>query len=288
MDVAGRKFSPQTIKILELRRCGMKQAEIADSIGCSLDSVRNACKYMPTEQKRLTEEEARAVIDKAGYDYVEGFVNAHSKVIIKCRKCGGTFEKMYKHLHSKANGTYKNIMTCPHCSRITSENRRAELEYKKQYEAWIKAEERASVEAFLISRQLEERLANRICKNCGKEYCIESSGYNSRNYCSEKCMKRWAMRVKNDRRLKKINSRNHDNDITLEKLFRKDNGICYLCAKECDWNDMDPDGNACNNYPSIDHVIPIAKGGTHTWDNVRLAHRGCNTAKRDLIYTPVR
>lgn len=37
------------------------------------------------------------------------------------------------------------------------------------------------------------------------------------------------------------------------------------------------------DYPSIDHVIPISKGGTHTWDNVRLAHHHCNSIKKDSI-----
>ena len=38
---------------------------------------------------------------------------------------------------------------------------------------------------------------------------------------------------------------------------------------------------AGNKYPSVDHMIPIAKGGTHTWDNVQLAHRYCNSIKSD-------
>ncbi|MDT2396282.1 HNH endonuclease [Enterococcus avium] len=33
----------------------------------------------------------------------------------------------------------------------------------------------------------------------------------------------------------------------------------------------------------MDHVIPISKGGTHSWDNVRLAHRHCNAIKRDAL-----
>ena len=28
-------------------------------------------------------------------------------------------------------------------------------------------------------------------------------------------------------------------------------------------------------------MIPIAKGGTHTWDNIQLAHRHCNSIKSD-------
>jgi 5-methylcytosine-specific restriction endonuclease McrA len=34
-----------------------------------------------------------------------------------------------------------------------------------------------------------------------------------------------------------------------------------------------------DNYPTIDHITPISKGGTHTWDNVGLACKRCNTLK---------
>ena len=32
-----------------------------------------------------------------------------------------------------------------------------------------------------------------------------------------------------------------------------------------------------------DHIIPLSKGGTHTTENLQLAHRGCNQWKRDEI-----
>ena len=292
MDVAGRKFSPQTIKILELRRCGMKQAEIADSIGCSLDSVRNACKYMPLEKKKkLTEEDARAIIDKAGYDYVEGFVNAHSKVIIKCRECGGTFEKMYKHLHSKAHGTYKSIMKCPHCLQSEKEiikrkqdEERTDRMKKAEHEAQEVAKRKADRLSRKIGNETTKRLAIHVCKNCGVEFCQMVTGYNSEIYCSERCQIRWLNRTRSEKRYKTLMSRRHDNSISLERLFKRDKGICYLCGELCDWNDgyfKDETFVAGNNYPSVDHVIPVTRGGTHTWDNIRLAHRICNTIKRD-------
>lgn len=167
------------------------------------------------------------------------------------------------------------------------ERERQEL---KEHEARTKAEQiaahRAEKAADLISRQIEARLAIRVCKNCGKTYCMESTGYNSTQYCSEKCMKRWAMRIKNDRRIRRMQSRKHDADITLEKLFERDNGICYLCGKPCSWQDVQ-DGNAGDTYPSIDHVKPLAKGGLHTWENIKLAHRRCNWRKRDTYQAPV-
>ncbi|MFC9724785.1 HNH endonuclease [Bacillus cereus] len=39
---------------------------------------------------------------------------------------------------------------------------------------------------------------------------------------------------------------------------------------------MDPNHDY---YPSIEHIIPVSKGGTHTWDNVKLDHRKCNYLK---------
>jgi 5-methylcytosine-specific restriction endonuclease McrA len=35
---------------------------------------------------------------------------------------------------------------------------------------------------------------------------------------------------------------------------------------------------------TLDHIIPLSKGGTHTWDNVRPAHRRCNELKGDRLY----
>ena len=31
--------------------------------------------------------------------------------------------------------------------------------------------------------------------------------------------------------------------------------------------------------PSIDHIVPLSKGGEHSYANCALAHTGCNSAK---------
>ena len=73
-----------------------------------------------------------------------------------------------------------------------------------------------------------------------------------------------------------------DKDITLEELHNRSGGICALCGKVCDYLDYRLDNNifiAGNNYPSIDHIKPLSKGGSHTWDNIQLAHKRCNSIK---------
>ena len=57
-------------------------------------------------------------------------------------------------------------------------------------------------------------------------------------------------------------------DIKLEDIAERDGRICYLCGKEVSVHEA-----------SFEHVIPLCDGGTHTPDNVRLAHRLCNSRK---------
>ena len=60
-----------------------------------------------------------------------------------------------------------------------------------------------------------------------------------------------------------------------------------LCGQKCDYADFEERVSkngyhyilVGGEYPSIDHVVPLSKGGTHTWDNVHLAHKRCNMVK---------
>ena len=104
--------------------------------------------------------------------------------------------------------------------------------------------------------------------------------------CSEECRRKRRNRLASIRSDKRINESNLvDADITLERLYERDKGICHLCGTECNYNDniITSEGHfiAGETYPSIDHVIPISKGGKHSWENVKLAHHKCNTNKRD-------
>lgn len=59
------------------------------------------------------------------------------------------------------------------------------------------------------------------------------------------------------------------------EIFKRDGYICQLCGKP-----TNPDVHYYNSeYPSIDHIIPLSKGGTHEPDNVQCSHNGCNKSK---------
>lgn len=125
-----------------------------------------------------------------------------------------------------------------------------------------------------------QRSVSRICPECGKTFETRLS---DKVYCSQTCRSARSWRNRNDQ--KRANTPGEVDEIGLHELYERDGGVCHICGGMTDWDDFShtDDGYflAGDNYPSRDHVIPLAKGGTHTWDNVKLAHFRCNTLKRD-------
>jgi 5-methylcytosine-specific restriction endonuclease McrA len=68
-----------------------------------------------------------------------------------------------------------------------------------------------------------------------------------------------------------------DADIDIERLYARDRGVCALCGKRVNkalkWPDL--------GCATIDHIIPLTKGGPHSWANVALAHHRCNSLKNN-------
>lgn len=55
-------------------------------------------------------------------------------------------------------------------------------------------------------------------------------------------------------------------NVSRKAIFARDRGQCQYCGK---------------NAENLDHVVPQARGGKHTWDNLVAACRRCNSRKRD-------
>lgn len=115
------------------------------------------------------------------------------------------------------------------------------------------------------------------CANCGRE--TERA-----KFCSDRCQHQYNARIGHARRRQREQASAIDKDITLIKVMSNDSNICWLCGKKVDPHDYQIRGGRfiCGKlYPTVDHVIPLSKGGLHTWDNVRLAHQRCNSIKGD-------
>lgn len=59
-------------------------------------------------------------------------------------------------------------------------------------------------------------------------------------------------------------------------VFKRDRWICQICHHRVD---RALDGRRDPMGPTLDHRIPLAKGGKHSYENCQLAHRRCNSTK---------
>lgn len=62
-------------------------------------------------------------------------------------------------------------------------------------------------------------------------------------------------------------------------LFELHNWKCWVCKESINRYIRFPNYMAA----TIEHVVPLSKGGTHTWDNTVPAHAKCNWDKGDAL-----
>ena len=254
---------------------GHSREEAAVLFNVSLGTARAVCtglgqcikiqyKNQYTSNDFNREENARRLIEERlnGFEYVEGFTHSEGDVVIRCKICGT------KTTRSMISIRHKNVR-CRECDRKASEEKRQE---KNKLQLQRKTEKEFEQGVIHYTEQ-----QFRICKCCNKMFITSANN----EYCSSLCMRRYNDAKKKDRRFRRIKEVQKD-VITIQRLYERDNGVCHICNKVCDWSDyMEKDGVfiAGNNYPSIDHIIPISRDGVHSWDNVKLAHRICNSRR---------
>lgn len=277
--------------VLNLRRSGKGYNEICRLTGMTKNQVGHICRRngeggFVGGSFPLTDQQVADIVDASGFDYVGGYETTKKPITVRCRQCGRTFERQFHIFRDVVNGTWTCGNECPLCRNDRTIERVQNRRAKAEREAQKRAQEKAERLSRTVNDELTKRLAIHVCKNCGNEFSQMVTGYNSTKYCSEKCQNRYFNRRRCEKRYKTLMAREHNSDISLEKLYKRDHGVCYLCGEQCDWNDgEDRDGVfvAGPRYPSIDHIIPVAKGGTHTWNNIKLSCRECNWLKRDAI-----
>jgi 5-methylcytosine-specific restriction endonuclease McrA len=115
-------------------------------------------------------------------------------------------------------------------------------------------------------------------KQCGKPEC-------KRQYNNERGRvhtANYAKRHPEKRRARRQRRRALERGCVAElfeprEIFERDDWTCQLCGQPVP-------RDACFPHPlsaSIDHIVPLSRGGAHTKDNVQLAHLTCNCSARD-------
>ena len=120
------------------------------------------------------------------------------------------------------------------------------------------------------------------CTGCGESFDQFGSGWKC-----EDCKAESYRQFRHIRRLRIRGEGAYESGISYTVLFRSGDGRCALCSKPCDnpsvWTDWDG-LTWMPKAPTVDHIIALANGGTHTWGNVQLACAECNSHKGDRPY----
>ena len=69
----------------------------------------------------------------------------------------------------------------------------------------------------------------------------------------------------------------------LRARIARSKPACHICGEAIDYtlHYLDPKSFV------IDHVVPLTRGGADTIDNVKAAHRDCNSTKRARLVAPI-
>lgn len=110
--------------------------------------------------------------------------------------------------------------------------------------------------------------SGRLCVGCG--LTVPDGHIASARFCSAACRTRVASRKR--RALKRSVA---VEDFDNADVFNRDEWICQLCRQLVDSGVSWPAAMSA----SLDHILPLFHGGSHTLDNVQLAHLGCNMRK---------
>lgn len=117
-----------------------------------------------------------------------------------------------------------------------------------------------------------------ICKNCG---CSMIAGPNRVN--CDTCVKAKANKTRRDNGSRRITSRARKHGVIIEpvsrkRVYRRDDYKCYMCGV-----DVVESKIYQPNQATLDHVIPLSKGGSHIYDNIKTCCHQCNSMKSDSI-----
>lgn len=143
-----------------------------------------------------------------------------------------------------------------------------------------------------LEKERAKRLGDRECARCGDRIPLDARS--DAMHCSIECQQgRWyevnnellrarAGKWKRDNWSKALEYEHKRRAVTSttrvlsrDDLMERDGYRCYLC-------DMQIDPNLRHPHPlssSLDHIVPISRGGEHSDSNVAVVHLRCNLRK---------
>ena len=118
------------------------------------------------------------------------------------------------------------------------------------------------------------------CRECGVVFTALTRTREPHHYCGRVCAARYARRNAEHIRRERIRGSQavSRGRVSLRQQYEKFKGKCQICK--------------CNtvmakeyrvDMATVDHIVPLSKGGLHVEENVQLACIACNSQKSDTL-----
>jgi 5-methylcytosine-specific restriction endonuclease McrA len=111
----------------------------------------------------------------------------------------------------------------------------------------------------------------RPCSHCGTLFLGVITP--KRKFCSRRCDRVFHRRMDRDRR--RAMRFRESGPVDRMAVFERDRWTCQLCRHPVDRSL--PPGHP--GSATLDHVVPLSRGGGHDQANLQLGHWSCNKAK---------
>jgi 5-methylcytosine-specific restriction endonuclease McrA len=219
-----------------------------------------------------------------------------------CKTCGiAKPPEDFNRLRSAADGrqpicrecvrVYMREYNAKNMARIVERTREWRKANPEQYRASNQRSSRTANAKGLAARRAARAALVRFCEECGES--IGPTKKTGTRFCSTACQerdggRRWrqANPEKRAQLAREYEARNRGTinrkaarrrawkrdafveDVHELVVLEMDDGVCGICGEDVDPFDF-----------HVDHVIPLAKGGEHSYANVQTAHPACNVRK---------
>jgi hypothetical protein len=240
------------------RWCG-KNKKISDFYKSSPNKCKSCVNLASKKWKENNRERFNELCKKSRIKNREQVLESGRKYYARNKEKRNVLSREWK---KKNERKYKEYMY-----NYKKENKKEATIYNKEYYKNNIEKEKARAKKYKennknkISEILRKwHLAN---PNKKKEYSDKYYAYNKHKY----------MDNAKKRRAKLLNA--EIEKFSAIEIYERDNWICGICKKPVDKNIKHP-------HPfskSLDHIIPLYLGGSHSRDNVQLAHLRCNIKK---------
>jgi 5-methylcytosine-specific restriction endonuclease McrA len=207
--------------------------------------------YWPKATGRVTYCSRACAYAKRRYDGLDAVQQAIEQVIAKrtCERCGQPFHPKTKRARW--------------CSTRCHDAYRWVIEYRRNH-PWHNAAERPCHRCGTLTKA--SRRGRTACARC--KAIVDRINHKTAKWRRKARMKGADVQP----------FRPHD-------VHMRDGYRCQICGTK-----TNPKASPCSDrYPTLDHIIPLSRGGAHSRENTQTACRRCNMAKAaDLVPTQTR